>query len=43
MIEISGPFGFPRGNNQVRFGDRPGYNRQGNQGGNWQRRGGDRQ
>merc|ERR1712071_137935 len=21
-----GPFGFPRGNNQVRFGDRPGYN-----------------
>jgi len=38
-----GPFGFPRGNNTVRFGDRPGYNRQGNQGGNWQRRGGDRQ
>lgn len=38
-----GPFGFQRGNQNVRFGDRPQYgNRQGQQGGgNWQRRGGD--
>uniref|UniRef100_A0A0P6G0J7 Eukaryotic translation initiation factor 3 subunit C n=1 Tax=Daphnia magna TaxID=35525 RepID=A0A0P6G0J7_9CRUS len=39
-----GPFGFSRGNQNVRFGDRPQYgNRQGQQGGggNWQRRGGD--
>lgn len=41
-----GPFAFSRGAQQVRFGDRPNYNRQGQQGGNsgnWQRRGGDRQ
>jgi len=40
---FTGPFGFQRGNQNVRFGDRPQYgNRQGQQGGgNWQRRGGD--
>lgn len=43
-----GPFGFNRGNQQNRFGDRPQYgNRQGQQGGgggggNWQRRGDNR-
>ena len=36
--EILGPFAFSRGNQQNnRFGDRNNYNRQGQQGGNWQR------